>query len=652
MKRRPSQKLAFRVSLISDTHINEAEDFSASPYPANAEANPRARYVFDQIEQSDSKFCIHLGDMVNPVPELPSYTTAANNFHAIASRLSIPLYLMPGNHDIGDKPVTWMPAGMVNKEHVALYRNHFGRDYFSFDYETCHFVIINSPLINSGDPIEKKQAAWLENDLNENKSKRIFLFSHYPVYVSNPDEPESYDNIDEPGRSWLINLIETYKPEALFAAHVHNFWYDVIGETEYYIVPSTCFVRHDYSEMYRIGGGSQQGRNDSAKLGHITLEIYEKGHVAHYHRSFAGCLAEDSAGAPPSVRRPHVKTVDIQNIYIDMRHAWAEELTVAPSGAVDEFRRKIARNDYPIMALWEMGIRGLRVPIQDLENDKTRRRMQIMTEVGHNFHVYVYDIPTGEQISLIKENVHLLSQLEIVISWDKIQNYTKVLEELNNQTELNIILSRVNRKDSAKTSGGKFNHLISHGFNLSEEEELCKFLLDNKGLISGVQFTITRAECPWNAANLVRNFADKTACTPYLYVKSTEASPAERFNDEISNTLRFGDICLAAIGNNVNVIIDTFDDADRGYFTRTGLVDRRFNPRLASNILSELIQRLSTDGPWQVLQTDGTQKLINKRNKTIRVGFKESLKSGEKLINPFTGRTDQTNEAKVYIIEG
>ena len=652
MKRRPSRKLAFRVSLISDTHINEAEDFSASPYPANAEANPRARYVFDQIEQSDSKFCIHLGDMVNPVPELPSYTTAANNFHAIASRLSIPLYLMPGNHDIGDKPVTWMPAGMVNKEHVALYRNHFGRDYFSFDYENCHFVIINSPLINSGDPIEKKQAAWLENDLNENKSKRIFLFSHYPVYVSNPDEPESYDNIDEPGRSWLINLIETYKPEALFAAHVHNFWYDVIGETEYYIVPSTCFVRHDYSEMYRIDGGSQQGRNDSAKLGHITLEVYEKGHVAHYHRSFAGCLAEDSAAAPPVVRRPHVKTVDIQNIYIDMRHAWAEELTVAPSGAVDEFRRKIARNDYPIMALWEMGIRGLRVPIQDLENGKTRRRMQIMREVGHNFHVYVYDIPTGEQISLIKENVHLLSQLEIVISWDKIQNYTKVLEELTNQTELNIILSRVNRKDSAKTSGGKFNHLISHGFNLSEEEELSKFLLDNKGLISGVQFTITRAECPWNAAKLVTNFANKTACTPYLYVKSTEASPAERFNDEISNTLRFGDICLAAIGNNVNVIIDTLDDADRGYFTRTGLVDRRFNPRLASNILSELILRLSTDGPWQVLQNDTTQKLINKKNKTIRVGLKESVKSGEKLINPFTGRATRTNEPKVYIIEG
>ena len=61
--------------------------------------------------------------------------------------------------------------------------------------------------------------------------------------------------------------------------------------------------------------------------------------------------------------RPHVKTTNISNIFVDMRHAWTEELNVAPSGAVDEFRRKKARNDYPIMAMWEMGLRGLRVSL-------------------------------------------------------------------------------------------------------------------------------------------------------------------------------------------------------------------------------------------------------------------------------------------------
>ena len=36
----------------------------------------------------------------------------------------------------------------------------------------------------------------------------------------------------------------------------------------------------------------------------------------------------------------------------------------------------------------------------------------------------------------------------------------------------------------------------------------------------------------------------------------------------------------------------------------------------------------------------------------IKITFEINNPSDEKLINPFTGRTDQTNEAKVYIIEG
>ena len=208
MKRRPEGEVRFTVALVSDTHVNEKEDFSASPYPVNAEANPRARHIFAQINQAAPAFTIHLGDMINPVPELPSYGTAVENFNRIAQDLNAPLHLMPGNHDIGDKPVSWMPAGTVNEELIALYEEHFGRHYFSFDHEDCHFVILNSPLINSGIPAEAEQAAWLEADLAENEDKRTFLFSHYPLYVSNPQEPESYDNIDEPGVDVVLDTFD------------------------------------------------------------------------------------------------------------------------------------------------------------------------------------------------------------------------------------------------------------------------------------------------------------------------------------------------------------------------------------------------------------------------------------------------------------
>ena len=72
--------------------------------------------------------------------------------------------------------------------------------------------------------------------------------------------------------------------------------------------------------MYRIDGGDQKGRNDSAKLGHITLDIYEHGHVAHYHRSYGAILAKGTA--TPVTLRPHVKTSNLTGIYVDMLHAW------------------------------------------------------------------------------------------------------------------------------------------------------------------------------------------------------------------------------------------------------------------------------------------------------------------------------------------
>jgi hypothetical protein len=48
----------------------------------------------------------------------------------------------------------------------------------------------------------------------------------------------------------------------------------------------------------------------------------------------------------------------------------------------------------------------------------------------------------------------------------------------------------------------------------------------------------------------------------------------------------------------VEVILDTFDDADRGYFARTGLIDRRFNPRLAGEVISTLVNSLGA-GTWR-----------------------------------------------------
>lgn len=615
--KRPDGSILFKVSIVSDTHVNEQEDFSTSPYAANAEANPRARHVFSQINSVDQAFVIHLGDMINPVPELPSYGPAADNFHALAKGLNAPLHLVPGNHDIGDKPVSWMPAGMVNGDFITLYRQHFGKDYYAITHAGCHFIMINSPLINSGDPAEAEQAAWLEAYLDEHNGARMFLFSHYPPYVTRQNEPGSYDNIDEPGRSWILDLIRRHKFEALFSAHVHNFWYDLIGETEYYILPSTCFVRHDYSEMYRIDGGDQKGRNDAAKLGFLTLDVYETGHVAQYHRSNGAVLTEGGGQAPAIMQRPHVKTATRPGVSVDMRHAWAEELSVAPSGAVDEFRRKMARNDYPVMALWEMALRGMRVPIQDLADPATRRRMALMCGVGHIFQVYLYGMPDAGEVALLTEHADLIDRLELVLGWADVPVLIPQIRALKSATGLSLCLSRVNRTDAAKHTGARFNHLISHGFTIGETVELSSFASDHPGLIEAVQFTIPRSASPWVTARALRGFEKASSVAPVLYVKSTEASPAEEFGDEVANALRFAETVISGVGNDVNVVLDTLDDADRGYFTRAGLIDRRFNPRIGSELISTLMLALGA-GDWHAQDGD-TPALRNDDGQVLRV---------------------------------
>ncbi len=600
MKRRPAGRSLFTVALISDTHVNEKEDWSASPYPANAEANPRARHVFNYIRQSDAAFCVHMGDMVNPVPELPSYADAASNFHDIAGNLGRPLYLVPGNHDIGDKPVDWMPAGMVDAHNIGIYEKHFGPHFYSFDHGNAHFVVLNSSLMNSGDPAEAKQRNWVEEDLKQNADKRTFFFIHYPIFVSDPEEPGSYDNIDEPGRGWLLDLLTRYKPEALFCAHVHNFWYDVYTDTEIYVLPSTCFVRHDYSEMYRIDGGDQFGRNDVAKLGHVTLEIFETGHVAHYHRTYGSGLAKDQVAALPNYSATHVKTSALVKLGVDMRHAWAEEMNVSPSGAVDEFRRKRARNDYPVMALWEMGLRTMRVPVQDLLDAKTRRRMELMCDVGHLFHVYVYDVPDQATQDLLIRFSSLVDKLEIVLNWESRDRTLPLITALQSACGCRTLISRVNRKDAAKKSGGKYNHLISHGFSLDEADELLEFSRTAPaGNMDGFVFSIPREVDPASAVAALDRFSAASGKSAVLYVKSTSGSPWAAFMDDHANAQRIAVATLAAVSSRTTeVILDSFCDSDRGYFVRTGLIDRRFNPRLAGKMLSHLVPMLDSR-KWQ-----------------------------------------------------
>lgn len=597
-------KHLFRFVVIADTHINQEEGKSSSPYAVNALANARTRYVISEINRLAPEFVIHLGDIVHPVPELPSYPAAAAQFKALAQALQPKLYLIPGNHDVGDKPVEWMPAGTVTGASVELYRRHFGRDFHAFDANGCHFITINAQIINSGLKAERAQKKWIEKDFAENRSKRTFFCTHYPPYISDHKEPSSYDNIDEPGRTWLLKLVDRYKPEALFAGHVHNLWYDLHAATECYILPSTAFVRHDYSELYKVEPGDEQGRNDAAKLGYFLVDVHANGHVAHWIRTHGAMLGPD-ASMPDTQRLPpvHTKTNLHAVAGVDLRHPWAEIVEIAASGGVQEFERKKARNDYPLYALWEMGVRKLRVPLHDLLDTQVRARMQLLASLGHSFTVYHFGIPAGTALTALKQARRAITALEVILPGSKMKSALPGLLRLKEKTGCRVVLSKLRKHEDAKYDGSRFDHFINHGFVLTEHDQL-KTLLAARGArkaIDSVVFRIVRERSPWDDLPAVRDLCRALGIAGSIQLRLAANNPAEVLADDLATANRTAESLVAAFAcPQLEMFFDTFIDIDRGYFARNGFFDRRYNPRPASRVYANLHSALASALPLEL----------------------------------------------------
>jgi 3',5'-cyclic AMP phosphodiesterase CpdA len=352
----------FKYAIVSDTHIRPPGE-SSSPWQTNLLTNDRARWVAEQVNSHRPDLVIHLGDVVHPVPHLPTYGSASKIANEIMDRIKTPVHYVPGNHDVGDKDNPTVPSYVVNESYQEKFMEHIGPLYQSFGHRGVHFVLINSPILNSGIPHEAEQREWLEADLEEHRGNRIHVFSHYPPYIYTPHEPSNYDNLDEPARSWLLGLLEEHGVEALFAGHVHHYGYKHYGDTRIHNLLSTCFVRQDYAEMFRVEAADEYGRNDAAKLGYCTVEVYEEGHAARIHRSFGMTLGPDET--PERKEKPQPVWGPAAPLGVHLRHPLAEAVTLPYNGPIDEFVRKKAWNDYTLLGLLETGVKELRLPLGD-----------------------------------------------------------------------------------------------------------------------------------------------------------------------------------------------------------------------------------------------------------------------------------------------
>jgi 3',5'-cyclic AMP phosphodiesterase CpdA len=161
-------------------------------------------------------FVVVTGDLINQAGN----AAEATEYKRIAAKLDrrIPLYSMPGNHDVNNEPT---------RQSLAWYREHFGPDYYTFHSGEMEGIVLNSNLEKGTKDVPNEAAqmeTWLRTELAKARNsgvKRVIVFQHIPFFVKDAEEDDTYDNIPKDVRRRYLALLHQYGVEYVFSGHFH-----------------------------------------------------------------------------------------------------------------------------------------------------------------------------------------------------------------------------------------------------------------------------------------------------------------------------------------------------------------------------------------------------------------------------------------------
>jgi hypothetical protein len=217
----------------------------------------------DQLNLLQPEFVVSVGDLIEGYTESKDQLAREwREFQTYTSRLQMPFFYVPGNHDIS------------NKVMEDLWKQKFGRGYYDFVYRDVLFLAVNSEDPPKSDPggISADQLAWLKKALDANKGVRwTFVFLHKPLWIMNKVEKTGWLDVEKllAGRNYTV-----------FAGHVHRYQKFVRQGMNYYMLATT-------------GGGSRMRGVEYGEFDHITWVTMKKDSPVIANILLDGILRED-----------------------------------------------------------------------------------------------------------------------------------------------------------------------------------------------------------------------------------------------------------------------------------------------------------------------------------------------------------------------
>ncbi len=373
----------FEFVVMADTHYVLPEKSNTGEFETRRYQTARIGQAVDLSRHLDPKFVIHLGDLVQEFPGTSDFAESLRQAKDQLDALGITIHHAAGNHDVGDKPDPTTAAPWTTDDFLDYYHGHVAPSWFDFTEGDVHFVLLNTSVMNNTAlAAEAEQWQWLEATLRAHAEMRTVIGYHIPAYVMDDGEPSlgHYDNIAEPARSRLLDLLTRHQVERVFQGHSHFAFVNERAGTRFHVLPSTSTTRPGFCELFSSAAPPAQGHNDADKLGMFLVRVYPDDMRINFLRTQGA-----AATTPPGEGREILLTgtpreLSTSQLGVTLRHPLANYADV-PITFPSTVRQPV-RNDYPLLALVEMGAQSVRIPGSELDEDRLRSRHELLRSEG------------------------------------------------------------------------------------------------------------------------------------------------------------------------------------------------------------------------------------------------------------------------------
>ena len=154
-------------------------------------------------------FVMSVGDLIEGYTEDEEQVQAEwREFLGFVDKMQMRFFFVAGNHDLTNP--------MMHK----IWRDHFGPEWYSFDYKGVHFICLCSedPNFRIGD----EQLEWLKKDLEKSRDARwTLVFLHKPLWFIS-ERYRSFGIFDKTQWPKVEKLLHGRK-HTVFAGHTHHY---------------------------------------------------------------------------------------------------------------------------------------------------------------------------------------------------------------------------------------------------------------------------------------------------------------------------------------------------------------------------------------------------------------------------------------------